>query len=190
MQVKGIPYSLEIGKEYKYVPNLPLIVKESSMLYDFIMIPLVHSRLYRTERSVKKNPLQIARSDINYKSKVYGEGNMKAKPDCVTIKASIDLESKVDHIRERAEYCLIEEIELAEYLKINSVVFEIPIFQGLGESFFPYNFCRILNGYLLNYPCKVIIRLPLVQSSREEEKSSSHEVTNLSWKYFQKIKRL
>lgn len=106
------------------------------------------------------------------------------------IKPSIDLESTVQHIRDRAEYCFIEEIELAEYLKIDTIIIELPIYPIIGEVRID-NMCRIMNQYLPYYPVKVMARVPLVMYSKnpvplEEGKPK----TNIAWQAYQKFKRL
>ena len=132
-----IPYNLTIGREYKYVPDMKHVLKESASLYEFIMAPLIHPRLYRTERSMQKNPLQLTRSQIRFDSSE--KSTHKSEHRFATIKPSIDLESSVDHIRERAEYTLTEEVELSEFLGIKGIVFDLPIFPEI-EDYFPFNF--------------------------------------------------
>jgi len=82
----------------------------TNQLYDFIITPLLNSRQYRTETSCTNSPLQLGTNCCNL-------DNVFAK-----IVPSIDLESEVQHIKDRAEYCLIQEIELAEYYKVNTVL--------------------------------------------------------------------
>lgn len=185
-QVKTIPYSLNIGKEYSVVPCLKTLINESSVLYDFIIVPMVNQRLYRTENSVKTNPLQLTRLENSVDGSHmsdYVSKNLHA-----LIKPSIDLESKVQHIRERAEYCLIEEIELAEYLKIDTVIFVLPIFSVIGEASVD-NFSRILNQYLPVYPINIIIKVPIIQLPKVSDEAEENQ-PNVAWVAYQKLKRL
>lgn len=158
-QVKTIPYSLHIGNDFKWVPNLQQLIKENSALYDYIIVPLIHPRLFRSENSAKAPPWQLIRSDS---LEITGANQTLARNIHGKISPSIDLESPVQHIRDRAEYCFIEELEMAEYLKIDGVVIEIPVY----SAFFPDpkidNLWRILNQYLPQYSLKVYIKVPLI----------------------------
>lgn len=114
---------------------------------------------------------------IEHVSNAYTYGNIK--PD-------LDLESPVQHIRDRAEYCFTEEIELAEYLKIDTVLVDLPIYPIFAETKMD-NMCRIMNQYLPFYPVKVMVRVPMVMYSKND---ISENKANIAWKAFQKFKRL
>jgi hypothetical protein len=198
-QVKTIPYSLYIGKEYKHAPDMSQIIKESSSIYDFVIVPLVHPRLYRTEQSVKFCPLPLTRSEIIAEKGKSSE--FKSNSDCrlydviannifSRIKPSIDLESPVQHIRDRAEYCFIEELELAEYLKIDTVVIDLPLHPIIGETKID-NMARILNQYLPCNMIKIMIRVPLIMYQKNHLNMNDVDSNvNVAWKTFQKFKKL
>lgn len=158
-QVKTIPYSLHIGSDFKCVPNLQQLIKESAALYDYIIVPLVHPRLFRSENSSKVPPWQLIKSETLEST---GAHQTLARNIHAKISPSIDLESPVQHIRDRAEFCFIEELEMAEYLKIEAVIIEIPVFSAFFSEPKIDNLWRILNQYLPVYSLKVYIKVPLV----------------------------
>ena len=105
----------------------------------------------------------------------------------------IDLESETHHIRERAEYCFEQEIELAEFFRVNAVLIDIPICSRLGENSVE-NMCRIINCYIPQVSMNLMFRVPLVVNfKRPRQPEIDEEIKenpNISWNIFQKIKRL
>lgn len=152
-------------------------------MYDFIISPLVNQRQYRSDRSCSKSPLQLTQNCCNL-------DNVYAK-----IVPSMHLESEVQHIRERAEYCLCQEIELAEYFRIGTMIIDIPI-NSIIEGNSVENMCRIINGYLPNLNMDFVFRVPLVIQRKEDysnslENGDEHKDNpNVAWTVFQKVKRL
>lgn len=128
---------------------------------------------------MKINPLQLTRSQVRFDE---SERNInKVDHRFATIKVSIDLESQINHIRERALYMLNEEIELAEYLGIKGIVFELLIYPELEESYYPENFCKVLASLLKKEGEYIVIRVPLYIEREGNFHNIESGEKNLSW---------
>lgn len=76
-------------------------------------------------------------------------------------------------------------------MKIEAVVVELPVLSIFSDPKID-NLGRLVNQYLPTYPLKMIIKIPLVVYPKviSERNEESKELPNLSWKTFQKFKKL
>ena len=108
--------------------------------YDFMFVDLFHRNNFRDEKTVESRQIAHTRSDACLGTN-YWQSVIIAK----VTNSLVNCDSPFDHIRQRSETVLCQEIDLAIHLSIDKILIALP---PLSQCPNIDNLARIMNRYL------------------------------------------
>jgi hypothetical protein len=109
--------------DLKSTADLEAAIQENESKFDFVMVDIVHHMNFRDQESMQKRQMPSTRSDSaishsrNWGSYIIGKVTSHL----------VNCDSPYEHIRERSEAVINEEINYCMHLGVTNIVFQLPL---------------------------------------------------------------